>query len=88
MRDKDLSGRGLSATLLRRARAQAGLTQTRLAELAGTTQSAIATPGYELTNEDAAQTANGGASATDNDAVTDGADLAILLDAWGGCGSN
>ena len=42
MRDKDLSGRGLSATLLRRARAQAGLTQTRLAELAGTTQSAIA----------------------------------------------
>jgi len=32
----------LSASLLRRARAQAGLTQTRLAELASTTQSAIA----------------------------------------------
>lgn len=42
MRDKVRSGRGLSASLLRRARAQAGLTQTRLAELAGTTQSAIA----------------------------------------------
>lgn len=42
MRDTLWSGRGLSASLLRRARAQAGLTQTRLAELAGTTQSAIA----------------------------------------------
>ena len=42
MRDDVRSGRGLSASLLRRARAQAGLTQTRLAELAGTTQSAIA----------------------------------------------
>lgn len=42
MRDNHRSGRGLSASLLRRARAQAGLTQTRLAELAGTTQSAIA----------------------------------------------
>lgn len=42
MRDTARLGRGLSASLIRRARAQAGLTQTRLAELAGTTQSAIA----------------------------------------------
>lgn len=42
MRDSVQLSRGLSASLLRRARAQAGLTQTRLAELAGTTQSAIA----------------------------------------------
>ncbi len=42
MRDTSRSGRGQAASLLRRARAHAGLTQTRLAELAGTTQSAIA----------------------------------------------
>lgn len=42
MRDIVRSSRGQSASLLRRARARAGLTQTRLAELAGTTQSAIA----------------------------------------------
>ena len=42
MRDNSDSGHGLAAGLLRRARAAAGLTQTRLAELAGTTQSAIA----------------------------------------------
>jgi transcriptional regulator with XRE-family HTH domain len=42
MRDDADSGHGLAAGLLRRARAAAGLTQTRLAELAGTTQSAIA----------------------------------------------
>ena len=42
MRDNADSGHGLAAGLLRRARAAAGLTQTRLAELAGTTQSAIA----------------------------------------------
>jgi transcriptional regulator with XRE-family HTH domain len=42
MRDNADSGHGLAAGLLRRARGAAGLTQTRLAELAGTTQSAIA----------------------------------------------
>ena len=42
MSDNHLLGRGDSAALLRSARAAAGLTQTRLAELAGTTQSAIA----------------------------------------------
>jgi transcriptional regulator with XRE-family HTH domain len=42
MRDNADAGHGLAAGLLRRARADAGLTQTRLAELAGTTQSAIA----------------------------------------------
>jgi transcriptional regulator with XRE-family HTH domain len=42
MRDNADSGHGLAAGMLRRARADAGLTQTRLAELAGTTQSAIA----------------------------------------------
>jgi transcriptional regulator with XRE-family HTH domain len=42
MRDNADSGHGLAAGLLRRARADAGLTQARLAELAGTTQSAIA----------------------------------------------
>lgn len=42
MRDNTASDRGLAAGLLRRARADAGLTQARLAELAGTTQSAIA----------------------------------------------
>ncbi len=42
MRDNRTSGHGVAAALLRRARADAGLTQTRLAELAGTTQSAIA----------------------------------------------
>ena len=42
MRDSKDSGHGLAAGLLRRARAAAGLTQARLAELAGTTQSAIA----------------------------------------------
>ncbi len=42
MRDNRTSDHGVGAGLLRRARADAGLTQTRLAELAGTTQSAIA----------------------------------------------
>ncbi len=42
MRDNRTSDHGVAAGLLRRARADAGLTQTRLAELAGTTQSAIA----------------------------------------------
>jgi transcriptional regulator with XRE-family HTH domain len=42
MRDNKDSNHGVAAGLLRRARADAGLTQTRLAELAGTTQSAIA----------------------------------------------
>jgi transcriptional regulator with XRE-family HTH domain len=42
MRDNADSGHGLAAGLLRRARADARLTQARLAELAGTTQSAIA----------------------------------------------
>ena len=42
MSDNNASNRGLAAGLLRRARAAAGLTQARLAELAGTTQSAIA----------------------------------------------
>lgn len=42
MRDSNDSGYGAAAVVLRRARAAAGLTQTRLAELAGTTQSAIA----------------------------------------------
>lgn len=42
MRDSKNAKRGVAALLLRRARAEAGLTQTRLAELAGTTQSAIA----------------------------------------------
>jgi len=42
MRDNKASNHGVAAGLLRRARADAGLTQTRLAERAGTTQSAIA----------------------------------------------
>lgn len=42
MRDKDDSASGLAAGLIRRARTAAGLTQARLAELAETTQSAIA----------------------------------------------
>lgn len=42
MRDGNLLGRGAAAGLLHRARVAAGLTQARLAELAGTTQSAIA----------------------------------------------
>ena len=42
MRDNRTSNHGVAAGLLRRARADAGLTQSRLAELAGTTQSAIA----------------------------------------------
>ncbi|MFO0001879.1 MAG: helix-turn-helix domain-containing protein, partial [bacterium] len=42
-RDPDpTGGRGMAAALLRRARQDAGLTQTRLAELADTAQSAIA----------------------------------------------
>jgi transcriptional regulator with XRE-family HTH domain len=42
-RDPDpTGGRGMAAALLRRARQEAGLTQTRLAELADTAQSAIA----------------------------------------------
>jgi transcriptional regulator with XRE-family HTH domain len=42
MIDNQTLGRGLAAGLLRRTRVAAGLTQSRLAELAGTTQSAIA----------------------------------------------
>ena len=42
MRDIKIGGYGVAASALRRARADAGLTQTQMAELAGTTQSAIA----------------------------------------------
>jgi transcriptional regulator with XRE-family HTH domain len=42
IRENKTLDHGVAAGLLRRARADAGLTQTRLAELAGTTQSAIA----------------------------------------------
>lgn len=42
MRDKQKASRGLAASILRRARSDAGLTQTQHAALAGTTQSAIA----------------------------------------------
>ena len=42
MRDAKKPARGLAASILRRARSDAGLTQTQHAALAGTTQSAIA----------------------------------------------